>query len=433
MSKKSFIDAINVKSPCSEEWSEMTGNDQVRFCSHCAKSVNNLSEMTRKEAIRLVRRSGGSLCIRYVKDTRTNSPLFASTLHQIARRSGIAAGVLGTSLLLSAAAHSQAETTDPPTVQIEQKIKIDGVDSSISGYVTDPNGAAIPFALVSLINQETSEYKTVNASDAGFYKFEELNEGKYTIKFEAGGFEAKEMQSVYLGDASQIQRDAQLAIPQVAEVLQVNENSETFVTVGLTVGILLETRNALVQAVLSEDLENVKARVMMRARINVKDKAYGSITPLHAAVETGNIEIVQFLLSHGAKPNIRDARKRTPLMMLDDDATPELFQLLLSYGAKPNLVDKAGNNLLHHFAEFDRPEIMRMMTEYGLSINAANKEGTTALMIAAENRNADTVRVLLESGADVNRLNGQNESAWDLASSDIQPLLETFGATARNK
>jgi hypothetical protein len=50
MSKKKVIDAIEVKSPCSESWDEMQGNDQVRFCSHCAKSVNNLSEMTRREA-----------------------------------------------------------------------------------------------------------------------------------------------------------------------------------------------------------------------------------------------------------------------------------------------------------------------------------------------------------------------------------------------
>lgn len=59
MSKKKLIDAIEVKNPCSESWEDMRGTASIRFCSHCAHSVNNLSGMTRKEAMRLVRRSEG--------------------------------------------------------------------------------------------------------------------------------------------------------------------------------------------------------------------------------------------------------------------------------------------------------------------------------------------------------------------------------------
>ena len=86
MSKKSFIDSVKVKGPCSEDWDQMTGNDRVRFCSHCAKHVNNLSEMTRKEARRLVRDSGGNLCVRYIYEPLTKRPLFAEQLLQITRR-----------------------------------------------------------------------------------------------------------------------------------------------------------------------------------------------------------------------------------------------------------------------------------------------------------------------------------------------------------
>jgi hypothetical protein len=35
---KKFIDSIRVADPCHESWDEMTGNDRVRFCSHCAKT-----------------------------------------------------------------------------------------------------------------------------------------------------------------------------------------------------------------------------------------------------------------------------------------------------------------------------------------------------------------------------------------------------------
>src|SRR4030095_12459952 len=91
MQKKSFVDSIRVANSCSENWDEMTGNDRVRFCSHCAKDVNNISAMTRKEAARLVRKSGGRLCVRYRTDPKTHGPVFAERVSAFARH-GVAAG-----------------------------------------------------------------------------------------------------------------------------------------------------------------------------------------------------------------------------------------------------------------------------------------------------------------------------------------------------
>src|SRR5260221_14365623 len=108
MSKKSFIDSVEVKSPCTEDWEKMHGNDRFRFCSHCTKHVNNLSEMTRKEAMRFVRASGGGICIRYIKDPVTNRPIFADQLWQITRRApGLAAGVGNGSIAMSTTAYAQ--------------------------------------------------------------------------------------------------------------------------------------------------------------------------------------------------------------------------------------------------------------------------------------------------------------------------------------
>ncbi len=437
MSKKSFIDAIEVKNPCSEQWSEMAGNEKIRFCSHCAKSVNNLSEMTRKDALRLVRRSGGNLCVRYIKDTRTNTPMFAATLHQIARRTGVAAGVLGTSLMLSAAAYSQGETIDVQTIRAAQQINTDGAVSKLSGYVTDPNGAVIPYAIVSATNEATLESHIMNASAEGFYEFAGLSEGLYKLKVEAGGFDGQEIINVSVRNGSESGRNARMAIQHVEEVVQVGGtgNVETWGTVGLIVTtVSYEKRNLLVEAVMNEDFEQVKIRIAKRANVNATDKAFDGMSPLHAAVETGNFEIAQYLLAYGAKPNSRDFQKRTPLMMLDEDASPELFQLLVSYGAKIQLTDKQRNTVLHHFAEFDgKSEFLRTMIAHGASVNAVNKEGKTALMIASENGSTENVRTLIESGANVNAPDKQKKTAWHMAENEeIKNLLRTYGAVAEH-
>lgn len=427
MKKKGFIDEIRVADPCTEDWNEMTGNDRVRFCSHCAKDVNNISEMTRKEAERLVRKSGGRLCIRYRIDTKTHSPVFALARH------GVAAGVLGASLL-TASAYAQTEGPQQALVQIERTERSGDASAKISGYVTDPNGAAIAYALVSITNQETFLSQIQNASAEGFYEFKDLAAGKYKIHFEGGGFAAQDVDDVYISDASEMRRDGQLALAQMNEVVQVggDQDKVTYTVDGGAMISSYETRNELVAAVLREDFENVKARIIMRAKINVKDKVYDGISPLHAAVETGNLEIAEYLLAHGAKTNIRDYFKRTPLMMMDQDGSIEMLQLLIRYGAKLTLMDKEKNTILHQLAENGvDTEVARQAALYGVDVNAVNKEGKTALMMAVENDESDIAKVLIESGADVNARTREGHTALDMAADKLvqtRTLLETYGA-----
>ena len=431
MPKRSFDEAVEVKSPCSESWDEMTGNDKVRFCSHCAKDVNDISKMTRRDAMRLVRRAKGRLCVRYQVDPVRRTPVFISRIGGAARRAGIAAGVVTASMAMAEAAYAQGGAAPLETVRVEQAEKTGAAGSSISGFVTDSAGAGIPFAVVSISNLGTYEYKAVNASEEGHYEFKDLRAGSYTIKVEAGGFEVKQIENVQLGEATDLKRDARMEVQQLAETVEVKAGGdvESFVTVGIMVTTTSEVeRNALVAAVMDEDLDEVENLIRNGAKLNVRDRSLEGMTPLHAAIETGNIEIMQFLLAHGAKPNSRDFQKRTPLMVMDEDADKEMVRILMSYGANVRLADAGKNTVLHHFAAFDEPEMMRFLVEQGADPNARNKQRRTPLMIAAENDNAEAMRVLLESGADVGAVTKKRQTAWDLAGGDAaRAMLETFG------
>jgi hypothetical protein len=55
------LDRLTISQPCNEDWESMAGNDQVRFCQHCNLHVNDLSQMTRSDALRLVNESRGRL------------------------------------------------------------------------------------------------------------------------------------------------------------------------------------------------------------------------------------------------------------------------------------------------------------------------------------------------------------------------------------
>ena len=71
MSNKSFSDSVKVTSPCTESWDQMQGTDKMRFCSHCTKHVNNLSKMTRKEAMKMVEDKGVAVRVRIGEEERT--------------------------------------------------------------------------------------------------------------------------------------------------------------------------------------------------------------------------------------------------------------------------------------------------------------------------------------------------------------------------
>ncbi len=425
MSKKSFLDSIEVKTPCLQSWDEMRGSDQIRFCDHCAKDVHNLSRMTRKQAKKIVARSNGEICVRYVRRPDGRIETIKNAFHQITRQTGIAAGILGASLSLSTLAFAQSETDSirdsaekVERVEVAKEKTAENKEpktAAVSGTITDQMGAVIPNATVILLNEKTDERRTTATNDEGTYYFKDVAAETYNLKVEAASFKSFILSNLTVADAAEIKQDVSLEINGGVE------------TVGASV--MVEYEHALFTAVSDGDLEAVKLLIAKGENVNAKDKNYNGITALFVAVEHGNSEIVKALLNAGAKVNARDNEKRTPLMMLDEDATAEFVNLLLRQGAKPRAVDKEGNTVLHGVAAYGNAEVVRILIDAGADIDAQNEEGATALMSAAEAGNLEAVKTLLEAGADANLKNKEGESALDSTSeSEIKDFLIAYGA-----
>ncbi|MEP6924082.1 MAG: hypothetical protein ABI954_06435, partial [Pyrinomonadaceae bacterium] len=107
MPQKSLLDRVDVAQPCSENWNEMQGNETVRFCSHCAKNVHNLSAMTRKRARKIVADSNGNLCVRYFRRPDGRIETLKRQFVQLTRQIGVAASVFGATLTLSTLTNAQ--------------------------------------------------------------------------------------------------------------------------------------------------------------------------------------------------------------------------------------------------------------------------------------------------------------------------------------
>src|SRR6266508_6062048 len=67
---------------------------------------------------------------------------------------------------------------------------------SITGVVTDPNGAVVPNATVNVTNQGTNEKRTVQTDSEGRYEIPSLPTGVYTVEASGSGFAATSVKNL---------------------------------------------------------------------------------------------------------------------------------------------------------------------------------------------------------------------------------------------
>jgi hypothetical protein len=92
---------------------------------------------------------------------------------------------------------------------------------AISGFVSDPTGAAIPNANVTAIEVKTGvETKGVSDS-AGLYNITHLNPGEYTLRVEANGFKRFTQEHVVLQVDSTVRVDPKLEVGAVSQEVTV--------------------------------------------------------------------------------------------------------------------------------------------------------------------------------------------------------------------
>lgn len=405
----------------------MSGSEKVRFCSHCSLSVNNISALTRKQALRLVHEAKGRICVRYVKNPVTNAPVFADRLYKITRRASFAAGMLGATLAVSTLAYGQGsgpvswtQKTEISQTENAGKNKTEDGTATVSGTVTDRNGTVVPGAAVTLISLETGFSRSMTSDSEGFYQFEKIRDGKYKVEAAAAGLEAAVREIVVSANQTKV-ANFELGAAVPVEMITVGDIA------------MIEYATPLFAAVSAGEIEEVRNLLVRGERVNARDENYSNITPLFLAVENGSAEIAETLLNFGAKINVRDANRQTPLMRLDEDAAPELVNLLIKHGARANVSDKEGNTPLMLAARSVKPEVLQILLRHANDLNARNSAGRTALMEAADADNLENVRALLAAGADANLKDNDGETALGLTTGEeIETLLIEFGAEAPN-
>ncbi|XP_020603898.1 palmitoyltransferase ZDHHC17-like isoform X2 [Orbicella faveolata] len=140
-------------------------------------------------------------------------------------------------------------------------------------------------------------------------------------------------------------------------------------------------------------------------------------TPLHWAVRQGHLEMIVFLMKHGADPSSLDIEGCSCLHVAVQHSQMGAVAYLISKGMDVDQLDRNGMSPLMWAAyRCFGLELTRMLLTMNASVPLADKfHKNTALHWAVMSNNHNVIRILLKAGASMDALNAEGQSAYDLA------------------
>jgi len=109
-----------------------------------------------------------------------------------------------------------------------------GVAGTVSGVVTDPNGAVVPGATVTITNSETQQSVVTTTSSEGRYTSPVLTPGTYTVKVDSSGFKSTVLTNLSVRSSSASRGNIRLEVGSVQEVVTITASQQADISSNTT-------------------------------------------------------------------------------------------------------------------------------------------------------------------------------------------------------
>ncbi len=160
-------------------------------------------------------------------------------------------------------------------------------------------------------------------------------------------------------------------------------------------------------------IEMVEYILSKKPDVNFANGGAEGITPLIRAAQSGYLDIIKLLITKKAQIDKKSKSGLTPLMMAVANGQIETVRLLLDNRANAKLTNDLGETLLIQAVKSGKTELVKMFLDkkYGINVNAKSRNKETALFIAYENKNRPAMDLLKEAGAKDDRVNFDEAAA----------------------
>jgi hypothetical protein len=112
----------------------------------------------------------------------------------------------------------------------------------ITGRVSDPSGAGVPGATVTLTSVSTNAVRTTDTTSSGDYTFPSVPPGFYNVKTEHKGFKTATSNNVEVQVQQTVRLDVSLQVGQVSESVEVSAAADLLQAENASVGTVIENR-----------------------------------------------------------------------------------------------------------------------------------------------------------------------------------------------
>ncbi|KAJ0115642.1 uncharacterized protein J7T55_010465 [Diaporthe amygdali] len=206
----------------------------------------------------------------------------------------------------------------------------------------------------------------------------------------------------------------ELADSQRADELIQLGGGSTFRTIELEQGLDLESKAAREQTNLAEVAERVPKST------ELEDDGW---SPLHAAVENGDWELVNKLMEKGELLEVAAKDGRKPLLIAAEKGFVKIVELLASSASVESFNEVDHSTALIRACEQEHDAVVKFLIESGANIEAKGKDGCTPLLITVKSRNYNLVKYLLQHGAD-KRVTLEDGKTAEVLAEDDEGLLK---------
>jgi hypothetical protein len=134
--------------------------------------------------------------------------------------------------------------------------------ANVAGTVTDPSGAVVPGADVTVVDSATNQSRTTQTNKAGHYQFVGLRVGVYTLTVKAKGFRQFEITNANLEVGKDYTFDASLEVGAATQIVEVRATvSAELQTMNSTMGSSLAGETILNLPALNRDVTGLLSYV----------------------------------------------------------------------------------------------------------------------------------------------------------------------------
>lgn len=167
------------------------------------------------------------------------------------------------------------------------------------------------------------------------------------------------------------------------------------------------------------------AEVLLKHGAEVNKLGYCRYAPLHRACQKERMDLVELLLAYDADVNVRTGIEQTPLFFAAGADHVEIAGRLIAKGADVNARDKNLSTPLHRAAGGRGAKVAKILIDKGAEVNAKDSRGQTPLHEAAGYGNNEAVELLLKAGAKVDVKSDTGATTLYLAASGSKDSIES--------